>query len=158
MLSWTLESRDVYSDRRNTSGRKQSGSMDSGWNEERVHGPQSHGDREHQSWEGSGKLSSSTISFRICLQCRIPGFDPWVGKIPWIREWLPTPVFWPGEFREQRSLEATGFAKCRIWLSDYHFDYFSYILVNINFCLTKKFITFWFHLFDLVWIECLISN
>ena len=24
--------------------------------------------------------------------------DPWVGKIPWRREWLPTPVFWPGEF------------------------------------------------------------
>ena len=22
----------------------------------------------------------------------------WVGKIPWRREWLPTPVFWPGEF------------------------------------------------------------
>ena len=27
-----------------------------------------------------------------------PGFDPWVGKIPWKRERLPTPVFWPGEF------------------------------------------------------------
>ena len=27
-----------------------------------------------------------------------PEFDPWVGKIPWRRERLPTPVFWPGEF------------------------------------------------------------
>ena len=27
-----------------------------------------------------------------------PGFDPWVGKIPWRRERLPTPVFWPREF------------------------------------------------------------
>ena len=27
-----------------------------------------------------------------------PGFDPLVGKIPWRRERLPTPVFWPGEF------------------------------------------------------------
>ena len=27
-----------------------------------------------------------------------PGFDPWVGKIPWRRERLLTPVFWPGEF------------------------------------------------------------
>ena len=27
-----------------------------------------------------------------------PGFDPWVGKVLWRREWLPTPVFWPGEF------------------------------------------------------------
>ena len=25
-------------------------------------------------------------------------FDPWVGKIPWRREQLPTPVFLPGEF------------------------------------------------------------
>jgi len=24
--------------------------------------------------------------------------DPWVGKIPWRRAQLPTPVFWPGEF------------------------------------------------------------
>ena len=27
-----------------------------------------------------------------------------VGKIPWRREWLPTPVFLPGEFHGQRSL------------------------------------------------------
>ena len=26
------------------------------------------------------------------------GDHPWVGKIPWRRECLPTPVFWPGEF------------------------------------------------------------
>ena len=32
------------------------------------------------------------------LQCRRPQFDPWVGKILWRRERLPTPVFWPGEF------------------------------------------------------------
>ena len=30
--------------------------------------------------------------------CRRLGFDPWVGKIPWRRERLPTPVLWPGEF------------------------------------------------------------
>ena len=35
---------------------------------------------------------------RIRLQCTRLGFDPWVGKIPWRRERLPTPVFWPGEF------------------------------------------------------------
>ena len=27
-----------------------------------------------------------------------------VGKIPWRREWQPTPVFLPGEFHGQRSL------------------------------------------------------
>ena len=31
-------------------------------------------------------------------------FDPWVGKIPWRREWQPTPVFLPGESHRQRSL------------------------------------------------------
>ena len=38
--------------------------------------------------------------WRIHLQCGRPGFSPWVGKIPWRRERLPTPVFWPGEFHE----------------------------------------------------------
>ena len=38
------------------------------------------------------------------LQCRRLGFDPWVGKIPWRREWLPTPVFLPGKSHGQRNL------------------------------------------------------
>ena len=38
------------------------------------------------------------LSPEVCLQCRRPEFDPWVGKIPWRREQLPTPVFWPGEY------------------------------------------------------------
>ena len=33
-----------------------------------------------------------------------PGFDPWVGKIPWRRPWQPTPIFLPGESHGQRSL------------------------------------------------------
>ena len=41
---------------------------------------------------------------RVCLQCRRPGLDPWVGKIPWRRKWQPTPVFLPGESHGQRSL------------------------------------------------------
>ena len=47
---------------------------------------------------------------RVCLQCRRPGFDTWVRKIPWRREWLPTPVFLPGVFHGQRSL-----AGCSPW-------------------------------------------
>ena len=31
---------------------------------------------------------------KICLQGGRPEFDPWVGKIPWRKERLPTPVFW----------------------------------------------------------------
>ena len=33
------------------------------------------------------------------------GFDPWVGKIHCSRKWQPTPVFLPGKFHGQRSLE-----------------------------------------------------
>ena len=47
---------------------------------------------------------------RIHLQCGRPGFDPWVGKIPWRREWQPTPVFLPGESLGQRNL-----ASCSPW-------------------------------------------
>ena len=36
--------------------------------------------------------------YRICLQCGRPGFNPWIWKIPWRRERLPTLVFWPREF------------------------------------------------------------
>ena len=41
---------------------------------------------------------------RICLQCGRPGLRPLVGKIPWRMEWLPTPVYLPGEFHGQMSL------------------------------------------------------
>ena len=34
----------------------------------------------------------------------IPGFNPWEEKIPWRREWQPTPVFLPGESHGWRSL------------------------------------------------------
>jgi len=42
------------------------------------------------------------------LQCRRPGSNPWVRKIPWRKEWLPTPVFLPEEFHGQRSLVGPG--------------------------------------------------
>ena len=33
----------------------------------------------------------------ICLQRGRPGFNPWVGKIPWRTAWQTIPVFLPGE-------------------------------------------------------------
>ena len=39
-----------------------------------------------------------------CRSHRRPGFNPWVGKIPWRRKWQPMPVFLPGESYGQRSL------------------------------------------------------
>ena len=44
-------------------------------------------------------------------QCRRPkrcGFGSWIGKIPWRRTWLPTSLFLPREFHEQRSLGVWG--------------------------------------------------
>ena len=48
------------------------------------------------------------------LQCRRPRFDPWIGTIPWRRERLPTPVFWPGEFH--------GVTKSWTRLGNFHFQ------------------------------------
>ena len=45
----------------------------------------------------------------VVKQCRRPGFNPWVGKIPWRRERLPTPVLWPREFH---GLYSPG--RCRV--------------------------------------------
>ena len=45
--------------------------------------------------------------YRTCLQCmkcKRCRFNPWVRKIPWRREWQPTPVFFSGESHAQRSL------------------------------------------------------
>ena len=45
-----------------------------------------------------------------------PGFDPWVGKIPWRRAWQPTPVFLPGESpwtEEPGGLQSTGSQRVR---------------------------------------------
>ena len=40
---------------------------------------------------------SIIYGFHECLQYRRPGFDLWVRKIAWRREWLPIPVFLSGE-------------------------------------------------------------
>ena len=57
---------------------------------------------------GSGRSSGEGIGYP--LQCSWASLvaqlvknppvmrETWVGKIPWRRERLPTPVFWPGEF------------------------------------------------------------
>ena len=46
--------------------------------------------------------------WRICLPYGRPGFNSWVKKISWRREWLLTPVFLPEESHGQRSL--TGYS------------------------------------------------
>ena len=46
--------------------------------------------------------------WRIRLQCRRPGFDPWAEKIRWRRAWRPTPALLPGEAHGQRRPEGCG--------------------------------------------------
>ena len=45
-------------------------------------------------WEVWVRLPWWLSWLRIRLQCGRPGFNPWVGKIPWRRERLATPVLW----------------------------------------------------------------
>ena len=67
------------------------------------------------SWHNTGLFWWLRWS-RICLQCRRPRFDPWVGRIPWRRAWQPTPVFVPGESpwtEEPGGLEFMGSRRVR---------------------------------------------
>ena len=45
-----------------------------------------------------------SVGTESALQCERPGFDPWMGKIPWRRAGQPTPVFVPGEYHGYRIL------------------------------------------------------
>ena len=54
----------------------------------------------HSQWF-MGRLPKASLVSQLVKNppaCGRPGFDPWVGKIPWRKKWLPTPVFLPGEF------------------------------------------------------------
>ena len=47
-------------------------------------------------------ISDSLIALlvkNLPAMCGRPGFDPWVGNIPWRKGRPPIPVFWPGEFQ-----------------------------------------------------------
>ena len=57
-------------------------------------------------WNFPGGSDSKSV----CLQCKRPGFDPWVWKIPWRRKWQPTPVLLPGKSQGRGSLVG-----CRLW-------------------------------------------
>ena len=79
--------------------------------------------RRHQT--GPSAFMAQTVKNLPAMQ--ETGFNPWVGKIPWIREWQPTSVFLLGEFHGQRSL--VGYSsqshKESDWLSDEHIHKFS---------------------------------
>ena len=87
-------------------------------------------------------LPGGTQMVKHPSQCRRPGFECWVGKIPWRREWLATPVFLPGEFHRQepgrlQSTELQGVE--RVWATNtfsFHFHW-SFIFEGSYFTLLK---------------------
>ena len=57
-----------------------------------------------RSWWWTGKpgvlrsMGSQRVGHNWGTELNWTGFNSWVGKTPWRRERLPTPVLWPGEF------------------------------------------------------------
>ena len=63
---------------------------------------------ERLQWGFPGGASGRKKPACQCRRRKRRGFDPWVGRIPWRRAWLPTPVFFPGGAHGQRSLAGYG--------------------------------------------------
>ena len=55
------------------------------------------------------------------------GLNPWVGKIPWRREWLPIPVFLPRESHGQGSLVGYSPWSCKVRHDSATFTFHIYI-------------------------------
>ena len=75
----------------------------------------------------------SSVGKESACQCRRPGFEPWVGKIPWRRKWQPSPVFLPGESRGQRRMAGYSPWGCRVrhdWMTK-HTHTHSWPMYNI---------------------------
>ena len=58
----------------------------------------------HSFIQGFSGGSEGKESACQCRRCWRPGFDPWVRKIPWREEWLPTSVFLSREFHGQATV------------------------------------------------------
>jgi len=80
---------------------------------------------------GLPRWYNSKDSVCQCRRQRKHEFNPWVGKIPWSRKRKLTPIFLPGKFHGQRSLEGDSpwgceeldmtenshtYTCCRVWV------------------------------------------
>ena len=63
--------------------------------------------------------------YSVYLQCRRPGFHPWVGEIPGRRKWQPTPYSCLENPMDRGAWWATvhGVAKSQTQLSDFTFTF-----------------------------------
>ena len=68
--------------------------------------------RTRQKWLSSSSTKCEELPWWL-LQCRRRVFDPRVSKIPWRRQWQPTPVFLPGISHGQRSLVGYSPWRCK---------------------------------------------
>ena len=70
-----------------------------------------------------------------CLQCGRPGFDPWIGKIPWRRKWQPTPVLLPGKSVDGGAwwTAVHGVAKSHTQLGDFTFTFWAFTFFHFHF-------------------------
>ena len=119
----------------------------------------------------------SSVGRRICMQCRRPGFDPWVGKIPWRRKWQPTPVSLPGKSHGQRSLVGCSPWGCKEsgtteWLTltqhlqrvKAHFYGLRILRLNSFYCLYSSAIVIYFFInqniykVTIPWVACYIVH
>ena len=72
-------------------------------------------------------LASGKESSCQCRRYKRHGFGPWVRKIPWTREWKPTPVFLPGKFHVQTSLTGYSMEPSRVrhdWVNKHTHKYY----------------------------------
>ena len=60
----------------------------------------SHCNSSHQ----ASQVAQGKESSQQCKEMWRGRFSPWVGKIPWSRQWQRTPVLFPGKFQGQKSL------------------------------------------------------
>ena len=70
-----------------------------------------------------------------CRRCKRRRFHHWVGKIPWSRKWLSTPVFLPGKFHGHKNLEGpqpTGPQRIKQDWAHLHSLHFHFISLNLG--------------------------
>ena len=87
--------------------------------------------------EISGGFPGDSVGKDSTSQCGRPGFDSWVGNIPWRRACQATLVFSPGESSMERSLEGCSPWGHRIghdWTTKYNIQHSTGFVTWSEFC------------------------
>ena len=100
--------------------------------------------------EKINRASLVAQSVKNLLQCRRPGFNPWVCKIPWRRKWQPTPVFCLENSMDRGALQTTvhGVTKSQTWLNGQTQCWVTYIWNTGS--------IFFFEKLGLIWIQLVL--